>query len=120
MAYNYINQDKVESEGLQSQYTLEYLRHKLVCNLQMHLVSQLNLGLNYRFQDRTGTYTDSDGNVQEYKPYGIIDARLSWDTPNYNLYLEANNLFDKTYVDFGHIPQPGIWIMAGVSLHLPF
>ena len=120
MAYNYINQDKVESEGLQSQYTLEYLRHKLVCNLQMHLISQLNLGLNYRFQDRTGTYTDSDGNVQEYKPYGIIDARLSWDTPNYNLYLEANNLFDKTYVDFGHIPQPGIWIMAGVSLHLPF
>ena len=120
MAYNYINQDKVESEGLQSQYTLEYLRHKLVCNLQMHLISQLNLGLNYRFQDRTGTYTDSDGNVQKYKPYGIIDARLSWDTPNYNLYLEANNLFDKTYVDFGHIPQPGIWIMAGVSLHLPF
>ena len=120
MAYNYINQDKVESEGLQSQYTLEYLRHKLVCNLQMHLISQLNLGLNYRFQNRTGTYTDSDGNVQEYKPYGIIDARLSWDMPNYNLYLEANNLFDKTYVDFGHIPQPGIWIMAGVSFHLPF
>ena len=27
---------------------------------------------------------------------------------------------DKTYVDFGHIPQPGIWFMAGASIHLPF
>ncbi len=120
LAYNYIDQDKEETEGIQSQYSLEYLRHKLVCNLQMHLVGLLNLGLNYRFQDRTGTYTDSNGNVQDYKPYGIIDARLSWDAPTYKLYVEANNLFDKTYVDFGHIPQPGIWIMAGASIHLPF
>lgn len=120
LAYNYIDQDKEETEGIQSQYSLEYLRHKLVCNLQMHLVGLLNLGLNYRFQDRTGTYTDSNGNVQDYKPYGIIDARLSWDAPTYKLYVEANNLFDKTYVDFGHIPQPGIWIMAGASVHLPF
>ena len=119
-AYSYIDQDKVDTDGIQSQYTLEYLRHKLVCHLQMNLWRELDLDLNYRFQDRTGTYTDTDGNVQDYKPYGIVDARLGWNAEAYSLYVEANNLFDKTYVDFGHIPQPGMWIMAGASIHLPF
>lgn len=120
IAYNYIDQDKVEENGIQSQFTLEYLRHKLVANLQLQLWRELNLGLNYRFQDRTGSYTDSDGNTQDYKPYGIVDARLSWDKDSWKIYIEANNLLDKSYVDFGHIPQPGTWIMAGASIHLPF
>ncbi|MCH5309207.1 MAG: TonB-dependent receptor [Prevotella sp.] len=120
IAYNYIHQDKVEESGLQSLYTLEYLRHKFVCNVQFHLWKQLNLGVNYRFQDRTGTYTDIDGAVQDYTPYGIVDARLSWDASPYKLYMEANNLTNKKYVDFGSIPQPGIWLMAGASITLPF
>ena len=119
LAYNYINQDKVEEADIQSQFTLEYLRHKLVANLQMNLWRQLNLGLSYRFQDRTGSYTDSNGQTQDYKPYGIVDARLGWDTETWKVYVEANNLLDKRYVDFGHIPQPGTWVMAGASIHLP-
>ena len=120
IAYCYIDQNKVEEHGIQSQYALEYLRHKLTCNLQMHIWNCLDMGIHYRFQDRTGTYTNAEGNVQDYKPYGVVDARLSWNAEKYNLYVEANNLFDKTYVDFGHIPQPGIWFMAGASIHLPF
>ena len=120
IAYCYIDQNKVEEHGIQSQYALEYLRHKLTCNLQMHIWNCLDIGIHYRFQDRTGTYTNAEGNVQDYKPYGVVDARLSWNAEKYNLYVEANNLFDKTYVDFGHIPQPGIWFMAGASIHLPF
>ena len=120
IAYCYIDQNKVEEHGIQSQYALEYLRHKLTCNLQMHIWNCLDMGIHYRFQDRTGTYTNAEGYVQDYKPYGVVDARLSWNAEKYNLYVEANNLFDKTYVDFGHIPQPGIWFMAGASIHLPF
>lgn len=120
IAYCYIDQNKVEEHGIQSQYALEYLRHKLTSNLQMHIWNCLDMGIHYRFQDRTGTYTNAEGNVQDYKPYGVVDARLSWNAEKYNLYVEANNLFDKTYVDFGHIPQPGIWFMAGASIHLPF
>ena len=119
VSYNYIDQNKVEEHGIQSQYALEYLRHKLVCHLQMNLQERLSLGLDYRFQERTGTYTDSDGIVNDYQPYGIVDARLEWNAGTYKIYLEANNLFNKSYVDFGHIPQPGLWIMAGASIHLP-
>ena len=41
VAYCYINQNKEESDDIQSQYALEYLRHKLVGNLQMSLWRQL-------------------------------------------------------------------------------
>ena len=118
VAYSYIDQDKVETDGIQSQYTLEYLRHKLVAQLQVNLWKRLNANLSYRMQDRTGTYTNADGEITDYKPYGIVDARLSWNTDSFTLYVEANNLLDKTYVDFGHIAQPGRWWMAGFSIQL--
>ncbi len=115
ISYTYLDQDQKEVAGIQSKYTLEYLRHKLVGNLQLNIWKNLDLGINYRYQDRMGSYTDVDGNVCAYKPYSIVDARLSWNTPEYKLYIEANNLFDKTYVDYGNISQPGTWIMAGAS-----
>lgn len=118
VAYSYIDQDKVETDGIQSQYTLEYLRHKLVAQLQANLWKRLNANLSYRMQDRTGTYTNADGEITDYKPYGIVDARLSWNADSFTLYVEANNLLDKTYVDFGHIAQPGRWWMAGFSIQL--
>ena len=118
VAYSYIDQDKVETDGIQSQYTLEYLRHKLVAQLQANLWKRLNANLSYRMQDRTGTYTNADGEITDYKPYGIVDARLSWNADNYTMYVEANNLLNKTYVDFGHIPQPGRWWMAGFNIQL--
>lgn len=120
IAYSHIRQDKAEADGIQSLYALEYLRHKLVASLQMSLTGKLALALHYRYQHRTGTYTDTDGHVCDYRPYGIIDARLSYQTSACQLYLETNNLLNKTYVDYGHVPQPGTWIMAGASLHLPF
>ena len=118
IGYTYLDQDQKEVAGIQSKYTLEYLRHKLVGNLQLHIWKSLDLGINYRYQDRMGSYTDVDGNVCAYKPYSIVDARLSWNAPQYKLYVEANNLFDKTYVDYGNIPQPGTWIMAGASFEI--
>ena len=120
IAYSHIHQDKAGADGIQSLYALEYLRHKLVASLQMSLTPKLDLSLHYRYQQRTGTYTDSDGHVCDYQPYGIIDARLSYQSSLCQLYLEANNLLNKTYVDYGHVPQPGTWIIAGASLQLPF
>ena len=117
LAYSYVHQDKKEKDGIQSQFTLEYLRHKLVARLGLGIWKNLNMDVYYRMQDRTGTYTDTDGQVKKYQPYGIFDARISYDLPRWNIYVQANNLFDKSYVDFGHVPQPGIWLMAGVTCH---
>ncbi|MBR2243079.1 MAG: TonB-dependent receptor [Prevotella sp.] len=118
MAYTYLNEDKKAGEHIQSQYSLEYLRHKLTASLQLHLISYLDMGINYRFQDRVGSYTNLEGETKSYSPYGITDVRLSWNHPRYTLYVEGNNLFDKTYVDYGLVPQPGFWVTAGVTIRL--
>ena len=117
-SYNYLFQDKDIDSSMESKYSLEYLRHKLVANLQLNIVSRLDLGINFRWQDRRGIYTDFDGTVKEYSPYSVVDARLSWTAPKYKLYLEANNIFDKTYIDYGCVPQPGTWLIAGLSVEL--
>ena len=117
-SYNYLFQDKDIDSSVESKYSLEYLRHKLVANLQLNIVSRLDLGINFRWQDRRGIYTDFDGTVKEYSPYSVVDARLSWTAPKYKLYLEANNIFDKTYIDYGCVPQPGTWLIAGLSAEL--
>ena len=120
LAYSYIDQDKDLEPNLQSQYALQYLRHKIVAGLKLHLYSHLNMGLSYRYQDRVGNYQDIQGVSHAFEPYSLVDARLSWDTTKLNLYVEANNLLDKTYYDYGSVPQPGIWIMVGGNIHFNF
>ncbi|MGN0280713.1 MAG: TonB-dependent receptor [Prevotella sp.] len=117
-SYNYLFQDKDIDATVESKYSLEYLRHKLVANLQLNIWSRLDLGINFRWQDRRGIYTDFDGTVKDYSPYSVVDARLSWTAPKYKLYFEANNIFDKTYIDYGCVPQPGTWLIAGLSIEL--
>ncbi len=118
LSYSYINQEKNLEAGVVSQYALEYLRHKLVAHAQLPLWRQLTLYVNLRWQDRVGQYTDFDGIAHNYQPYTLIDSRLSWQQKTWKLYVEANNLFDKDYVDFGHVQEPGRWIITGFSIRL--
>ena len=118
LSYCHLHQSKDVPDYLQSQYSLEYLRHKVTAQLQMPIVALLNLTVNYRWQDRMGSYTDTNGQIQSYHPYSIVDCRLAWDADTYSLYMEANNLFSKKYVDYGNVPQPGTWLMAGFKYNL--
>ena len=112
-AYSYIDQSQRREKGVQSLYALEYLRHKVVAQLGLDLPPSLALDVKYRFQQRRGSYTDTNGINRTYRPYQLVDARLAWSKPRYSLYVEANNLFDTDYVDYGNVPQPGLWVMAG-------
>ena len=118
VAYSYIDQNKDEPANIQSRSTLEYLRHKVVADVMLNVFSRLDLSLKYRYQERTGTFTNTAGETLSYSPYSIVDARLQWTASSYQLYVEANNLFNKTYYDFGAIPQPGIWVMAGAKIDI--
>ena len=118
ISYCYLHQQKDDLPNLQSRYSLEYLRHKLTASLQLTLTEQLGLTLKYRFQDRMGNYTDTEGQQQSYHPYSVVDARLAWTADHYALYMEANNLLSKRYVDYGNVRQPGAWLIAGVKYNL--
>lgn len=118
LAYCHLHQSKDEASYLQSQYSLEYLRHKLTAQLQVHLFSALNLSVNYRFQDRMGTYTTIDGDIRFYHPYSLLDARLNWQKDSYSIYIQGNNLTNHRYVDYGNVPQPGFWLVAGAKYNI--
>ena len=118
VSYSYINQSKGQQPGIVSQYALEYLRHKLTAHVQVPLASHLTLGVDCRWQDRVGSYTDFDSQTHRYKPYALTDARLTWQESRWKAYVEANNLLDCRYHDFGLVEQPGRWLITGISLSL--
>ena len=117
LSYSYIDQDKVSEPGIVSQYALEYLRHKLVASLSTNPWRRLTLRLGLRWQDRVGTYTDFSGSVIPYRPFALADASLRWTVRRYTLYADVNNLLDnRTYTDYGNVPQPGRWLVCGVKV----
>ena len=116
VSYCFINQGQHEGEGIRSLYALEYLKNKVVTTLGLNLWRQLTLDLSYRFQHRMGHYNDLQGQLHSYGSYGILDANLAWTAPHYTVYLKGNNLLDRDFVDVGNVPQPGTWVMGGVSI----
>ena len=116
LSYSYIHQDKQQESGIVSQYALEYLRHKLVAKAQLQMTKQLSLGVNLRWQDRVGAYTDFEGLTHDYEPYALVDTRLTWAEAKWKAYIEANNLLDTSYHDYGLVEQPGRWIIFGASI----
>ena len=105
--YSYINEDsEYDVTVISSKYAMDYLRHKVVLSADGRLWKRLNLSLSWRWQDRVGVNNPS---------YALTDARLSWDAPRWSVYLDATNLFDKTYYDYATIPQPGLWCRIGAK-----
>ena len=111
LGYSHQSQDKALEADLRSVYSLEYVRNKVVAQVGFRFWENLSLDLSWRYVDRsTGS--------ELLAPYNLLDAKLSYDFPRLNLYVRANNLLNRTWYDFGDIPQPGLWLMAGVAFRL--
>lgn len=118
ISYCHLYQQKQEVDYLQSQYSLEYLRHKLTAQLNMNIWASLDLTIDYRWTDRMGQYTTNEGIVENYHPYSVVDTRLAWTKDTYSVFIEACNLTGHRYVDYGNVTQPGCWITGGMKLFL--
>ena len=120
LCYAHISQDKAQISGYESYYTLEYLRNKFVIQASSAIWKSLNINVSYRFHDRVGSYRIYEDGVDtgtsvNYQPYALVDAKLSWDAPQYRIWISAENLLNTTYVDHGNVPQPGLWLKLGLS-----
>jgi len=113
LGYSHQSQDKPLEAHRRSLYSQEYIRHKVVVQADFRLWDNLAIDLSWRYVDR-------NTNSSLLTPYALLDAKLSYDFPHLNLYLRANNLLDRAWYDFGDIPQPGIWLMAGIFCKLSF
>lgn len=109
LGYSHISQDKDTKAGYRSLYSMEYIRHRVTAQADFRITQHLAANISYRYVDRA---TSSD----LIKPYSLLDAKLSYNRPAFEVYLRANNLLNREYYDFGDIPQPGLWFMAGITL----
>ena len=104
LGWSHIDQDKNVGENIQSQYSLEYLRNKVVAKADMNISGAVDVNLSWRWQQRAGNYV----------PYSLVDARIGWR----QFFLNIENLLNHEYSDFGGVPQPKLWISAGVTVSL--
>ncbi|HCC31617.1 MAG TPA: TonB-dependent receptor, partial [Marinilabiliales bacterium] len=98
-----------------SYYSLDFLKHKLNVSGNHRVVAALGFSWSFTFYNRNGGYPDINNQQINYKTYSLFDMKLFWTKPNYELYLEGQNLFNTKYDDLGGITQPGTWIKAGLK-----
>ncbi|MDR2906459.1 MAG: TonB-dependent receptor [Bacteroidales bacterium] len=117
VAYTFLNMDK-NNLGLESGKGLEYLRHKLAVNANVKIIKNLYWSIGWTYQTRAGLYMDLVGQTQDYSPVSLFDTRLEWRTKTYQIFAEANNVFDTRYFDFANLIQAGRWVKVGISLQI--
>lgn len=101
-----------------SKYALDYLRHKLTVSVEHGIYRGFGASWQFSLQQRNGEYTDVGGNVQSYKLTPLLDGKIFWQGRNIRLYVEATNLTNQLYYDYGGILQPGIWTRGGIVVKI--
>jgi vitamin B12 transporter len=115
LSYSFLQMDK-NAENFDSKYALDYMKHKLIATLQHKTVKNCSLNWKLSFLDRAGNYTDFyTQQPVNYQPYFLLDMKGLWEVEKYAVYLDLNNIFDKTYADYGGIVQPGFNFTAGIK-----
>jgi len=118
MAYTFLNMSKDNLGMEESGRKLDYLRHKIVANVNAKIWQNLYGSIGWIYRDRVGTYVDLTGETRSQKPINLFDTKLEWRAKNYQFFVEASNLFNKEYFDFVNLIQAGRWVKVGVSLQI--
>ncbi|MDR2042677.1 MAG: TonB-dependent receptor [Tannerella sp.] len=112
-----------DSRGMESRYSLNYLRDKLTVQLNHPIYKGLSAGWYVRYQKRMGVFRKYEGTedrgLHPFPAFSTLDLKLNYKQDNWNFYLHLNNLYDTYYYDIGNVPQAGRWLMGGVSYRLP-
>jgi iron complex outermembrane receptor protein len=123
LGYMYLNQTK-DASDLISSYVLDFLRHKFIAGISHPIYQGLTADWQFRWQQREGGYDQLIGRndngtpiyqATSYPKFSLLDLKINWKVDDFTVYLTANNLFNVSYYDRGNIPQPGFWLLGGVS-----
>ncbi|GAA4796368.1 hypothetical protein GCM10023231_26020 [Olivibacter ginsenosidimutans] len=108
LSYNFLKPKIINanSNNLLSKYAIESLKHQLVASASWH-TTHLSMSVAQRFVERIS-----------YKNYFITDFKAHYRWEKYVIKLEANNLFDITYIETSTIPLPGRWFSLGLNYAL--
>ncbi|MCX6327830.1 MAG: TonB-dependent receptor plug domain-containing protein [Bacteroidia bacterium] len=121
-SYTYIDLEKVTGE-YESKYSLDYLKHKLQYFVTCNIIKKINFNWQVSYISRNGSYVDyntltNTRFISPFKPYWLIDAKISYTIRFINLFAVATNMFNTKYTDIGNLIQPGRWIITGIQIDL--
>jgi len=119
ISYSGVNLN-LESGEMISSYALDYMKHKVVFDLDIMITNKIGTNIKAVWQDRYGNYTSLSGEITPYAPYTLTDMKLYWDNGKYRIYGDISNMLDTQYFDYGGILQPGIWGKIGISTNFSF
>lgn len=109
VGYTFLESEHQQPSGLMSRYVMENLKHQFVAKLEVFFLKKFTNQLIYRYNERVSTGS-----------YQILDEKLSYDSPNYNIYLLINNILNTNYTETFGVPMPGRWFHVGVSFKTGF
>lgn len=130
VAYGYVTTSKLGHVVTSS--VLDYMKHKASASVEFRFLRNCSLTLTGAVYDRFGNYThylrnadgsfvvDDQGNKQtelrRFKPYFLLDGRVAWERKGWKIYVDAMNMTDTRYFDFGGLAMPGAWFSGGLVL----
>lgn len=109
VGYTFLESEHQQPSGLMSRYVMENLKHQFVAKLEVFFLKKFTNQLIYHYNERVSTGS-----------YQILDEKLSYDSPNYNIYLLINNILNTNYTETFGVPMPGRWFHVGVSFKTGF
>jgi vitamin B12 transporter len=116
-SYTYIDMHKNTPGNILKYFNV---RQQASAMLQHEFIKNFVVSENISYLEREGSYITYDFNNNSYvsnpfRPYWLVDMRISYTWKSVGLYLEATNFFNVEYVDAGSIYQPGRWLSAGLK-----
>ncbi|MBR1889466.1 MAG: TonB-dependent receptor [Alloprevotella sp.] len=124
LSYTYIHQHKHSKINFfKSNYAQEYLRHKLVMQLDHRIIKRLEASWTFRIQQREGSFLEyingvATGAIHPYGTHALLDLRVSWKDKWMDLYADFQNLTCTRYFDIGNVPQARFTFLAGAQIRL--
>ena len=120
--YSYLQMDKTANE-FDSKYALDYLKQKITLNINHSIWKNFSASWKAAYYDRSGTYDanriiGAPTQITNYSPYFMLDSRILYTQKKYNLYLDLNNIFNASNIDFGGLEQAGRNILLGIRIKL--
>lgn len=103
ISYSWLNPNIKTAETAKiSHYALDNLRNQLAIFGILRYKRIFDVTFGTKYQQRI-----------HYISYVLIDARIAVNFKHWNIYIDANNLGNVSYIEAGAVPMAGRWITVG-------
>lgn len=106
--YTFLDADQSDVEAFLSRYALEHVKHQFSGRVAYH-IGDIHHNIQLRYVDRV--------NLDNYT---VVDTRLYFDTPSVRISLNANNLFNQSYMETNLVEMPGRWVSVGADIKIGY